>query len=95
MIFELTTKFCFSDQFLILIFDKLGETINSNANSRWQWSTGTTDSASLSSQSSLSPSAQTGNISAPLPTSPTDASFATSAVYVSPMTGLHKSVSIR
>ncbi len=69
--------------------------MNSNANSRWQWSTGAMDSPSLSSQSSLSPSAQTGNATAPLPASPIDVTFATSAVYVSPTTGLHKSVSVR
>jgi hypothetical protein len=77
------------------IFDQLGETVNSNANSRWQWSTGTMDSPSLSSQSSLSPPAQTGNTTISSPISPTDAGFATSAVYVSPSTGLHKSISVR
>ncbi len=73
----------------------LGETINNNANNRLQWSSGAVDSASLSSQSSISPPIQTANISAPLPASPTDTAFATSAVYVSPTTGLHKSVSVR
>lgn len=53
------------------------------------------DSTSFSSQLSISPPAQTATISSPLPTSPTDATFATSAVYVSPTTGLHKSVSVR
>jgi hypothetical protein len=78
-----------------MVFNCLGETKGSNANSRWQWSSGAVDSSSLSSQSSLSPPAQTANASAPLSASPTDSAFATSAVYVSPTTGLHKSLSVR
>jgi len=60
-----------------------------------QSSSGAVDSSSLSSQSSMSPPAQSANTSAPLPASPTDTAFATSAVYVSPTLGLHKSVSVR
>ncbi|CAF2962673.1 unnamed protein product [Rotaria sp. Silwood2] len=79
-----------------IIFLPDQETINNSGNYRYQWSPpGTTDSSSLSSQSSSSPSAQATSLSAPLPASPIDASFATSAVYVSPTTGLHKSISVR
>ncbi|CAF3545141.1 unnamed protein product [Rotaria sordida] len=77
-----------------IIFFTDQETTNTNGHSRYQWSPGAVDSSSFSSQSSSSPSAQATSLSAPLPASPIDASFATSAVYVSP-TGLHKSVSVR
>lgn len=81
---------------LILSIERLDQTMNSPANSRWQWASGTMDSPSLSSQLSTSPPAQTTDTNAlPLPASPTDATFATSAVYVSPMIGLHKSISVR
>jgi hypothetical protein len=60
-----------------------------------QWSSGTVDSSSISSQSSISPPAQSENTNEPLPASPTDTAFASSAVYVSPTIGLHKSVSVR
>ncbi|CAF3367028.1 unnamed protein product [Rotaria sp. Silwood1] len=71
------------------------ESISNNGHYRSQWSPETADSSSLSSQSSSSPSAQASSLSAPLPASPIDASFATSAVYISPATGLHKSISVR
>lgn len=79
----------------LLIFDNLDQTMNSPGSSRWQWSSGTMDSPTISSKSSTSPPAQTGDTTAPLPASPTDATFATSAVYVSPALSLHKSVSVR
>ncbi|CAF5116167.1 unnamed protein product, partial [Rotaria socialis] len=63
-------------------------------NNRQQWSPGASDSSSQSSQSSLSPSAKLTSVSAPLPASPVDATFATSPVYVSPTTGFHRSISV-
>jgi hypothetical protein len=77
------------------MFNYLEGTVNSSASNRSQWSSRTVDSSSLSSQSSLSPPAHMTSASAPLPASPTDAAFAVSAVYISPIIGLHKSVSVR
>jgi len=68
---------------------------SSTTNAHWQSSSEMIDSSSLSSQSSLSPSAQSSSASAPLPATPIDPAFATSAVYVSPSIGLHKSLSVR
>ncbi|CAM4901799.1 unnamed protein product [Rotaria socialis] len=78
-----------------IIFFTNQETVNNNENNRQQWSPGASDSSSQSSQSSLSPSAKLTSVSAPLPASPIDATFATSPVYVSPTTGFHRSISVR
>ncbi|CAF0925160.1 unnamed protein product [Adineta ricciae] len=58
---------------------------------RLQWSSETGDTSSLSSQSPLSPSTQM----TPPPISPIDGVFVTSAMYISPVLGLHRSVSVR
>jgi hypothetical protein len=73
----------------------LEEPMDSSNSNRWQWPILTTNSHSLSSQSSLSPPVQMQTGSSSSPPSPIDAMFANSAVYVTPTTGLHKSVSVR
>jgi hypothetical protein len=75
--------------------DYLEEPININTSNRWQWSVAAANSKSLSSQTSLSPPIISQNTSSSLPPSPISATFANSAVYVTPSTGLHKSVSVR
>jgi hypothetical protein len=85
----------FNYKIFIIMSYCLDKTTSNNPNSRWQWTSGTVDSSSLSSQSPLSPTAQTTSASIPSSASPTDSAFATSAVYVSPVIGLNKSVSVR
>ncbi|CAF5219364.1 unnamed protein product, partial [Rotaria magnacalcarata] len=78
-----------------IIFFTNQEAVNNNGNNRQQGSPGASDSSLRSSQSSLSPSTKLTSVSASLPTSPIDATFATSPVYVSPTTGFHRSISVR
>jgi len=73
----------------------LDETLNSGTPNRWQWPVTAANYLSISSQSSLSPPVQKQGQSTSLPPSPIDATFANSAIYVSPTAGLHKSVSVR
>jgi hypothetical protein len=76
-------------------FDYLEEAPNTNTPSRWQWPLLTSNSQSISSQSSLSPPVPKQMNSTSLPTSPIGPSSTNSPVYVPPHTSLHKSVSVR
>lgn len=93
----LSLCWCHKRTLIHLVFDCLDESLNSSGGSnRNQWPIGTAESPTFSSQSSSSsPSAQIGNAVSSQSGSPMDATFATSAVYISPTTGLHKSISVR
>ncbi|UJR21141.1 hypothetical protein I4U23_024240 [Adineta vaga] len=82
-----------------IIFFPDQETFNKKSSpSRWHWPislASSTNSHSFSSQSSLSPPVLKQGLSTSLPPSPIDVSLTNSAVYVSPTTGIHKSLSVR
>ncbi|CAF0888852.1 unnamed protein product [Adineta steineri] len=84
-----------ADYVFRIVFLTDHEAINNRESNRRQWAAGATNSSSLSSQSSLSPSAQMNSASVPSPASPTDTAFSTSGVYVSSIGGLPKSHSVR
>ncbi|UJR28351.1 hypothetical protein I4U23_009593 [Adineta vaga] len=84
-----------ADYVFRIVFLSDHETNNKNKTNRWQWSSETGDTSSFSSQSPLSPSARMTNAGTPSPVSPIDGAFATSAVYISPLVGLQRSVSVR
>ena len=76
-------------------FKCLETTINNNIRNECLWSSINTSTSSLFSQSLSSLTGQMSSMDVPLPTSPADTEFATSAVYISPVTGLHKNLSVR
>ncbi|CAF1043202.1 unnamed protein product [Adineta steineri] len=81
--------------FRIVFFSDQETPPSKGTSSRWQWPISAVNYRSLSSQSSLSPPVPMHGLSTSLPPSPIAESFIDSAVYVSPTTSLHKSVSVR